>query len=324
MKRREFIAGLGSAAARPLLARAQEAEKVRRIGWLTAGSTKYVIRPVFRDAFGDLGWIEGKNVAFEIRAAEDRPDRLPELVAELIRLDVDIIVANGTLAPLAAKRATSTIPIVMAGAGDPLGTGLVASLAHPGGNVTGSSMMVTDMAGKRLQMLKELLPHVAKVAVLWNATNPYPARVFKQTQAAGQTFGIEVQSLEVRGPDDFDPAFEAAVRRRPDALITVEDSLTFGYRKKIVQLTEKYRLPDLYGVREFVADGGLMCYGVNIDDLYRRAAVYMDKILRGAKPADLPVEQPTKFDLAINLKAAKVLGVEVPPLMLARATEVIE
>lgn len=323
MKRREFIAGLGSAAAWPLVARAQHAEKARRIGWLFPGSIT-VIRPVFVDAFRGLGWIEGKNVAFEIRAAGDRPDRLPELVAELVRLDVDVIVAGGTLAPLAAKRATSTIPIVMLGAGDPLGTGLVTSLAHPGGNVTGLSMMVTDMAGKRLQMLKELLPRMAKVAVLWNAANPYPARVFRQTQDAGRTFGIEVQSVEVRGPDDFDPAFEAAIRRRPDALIAVEDPLTMDRREEIVQFGEKYRLPTMYGVREFVTIGGLMSYGVSVDDLYRRAAVYVDKILRGSKPADLPVEQPTKFDLTINLKTVKALGLTMPSLLLAQADEVIE
>jgi putative ABC transport system substrate-binding protein len=323
MKRREFIAGLGSAAAWPLVARAQQAEKVRRIGWLTAGSTT-VIRPVFFDTFRGLGWIEGKNVAFEIRTAEDRPDRLPELVAELIHLDVDVIVTVGTLAPLAAKRATSTIPIVMAGAGDALGTELVASLARPGGNVTGMSMMVTEIAGKRLQMLQELLPRIAKVAVLWNAANPYPAHVFKETQDAGQTLGIEVQSWEVRGPDDLDPAFEAAIPRHPDALITVEDPLTVDYSKKIVESAEKYRLPAMYGVREFATVGGLMSYGVNIDDLSRRAAVYVDKILKGAKPADLPVEQPTKFDLTINLKTAKALGLTVPSLLLAQADEVIE
>ena len=323
MKRREFMAGLGSAAAWPLVARAQPAEKVRRIGWLFPGSTT-VIRPVFVDAFRGLGWIEGKNVAFEIRAAGDRPDRLPELVAELVRLDVDVIVAGGTLAPLAAKRATSTIPIVMLGAGDPLGTKLIASLARPGGNVTGLSMMVTDMAGKRLQMLKEFLPRVAKEAVLWNAANPYPARVFKETQGAGQTFGIEVQSVEVRGPDDFDPAFETAIRRLPDALITVEDPLTLDYRKNIVQFAEKYRLPAMYGIREFVTIGGLMSYGVSIDDLYRRAAVYVDKVLKGVKPADLPVAQPTKFELVFNLKTAKALGLTVPALLLAQADEVIE
>jgi putative ABC transport system substrate-binding protein len=271
-----------------------------------------------------LGWIEGKNIAFERRYAENRLDRLPELAAELVRLDVDVIVAGGTLAPLAAKRATTTIPIVMTAAGDPLGSGLIASLARPGGNVTGMSLMVTELGGKRLEMVKELLPRVSHVAVLWNAANPYPALVFKQTQEAGQTLGIQVQSLEVRSPDDFDRAFEAAIRRLPDALITVEDPLTVSYRKRIADFAAKYRLPAMYGVREFVAVGGLISYGAQLADLYRRAAGYVDKILRGAKPADLPVQQPSKFDLIINLKAAKELGLTVPQSLMLRADEIIQ
>jgi len=272
----------------------------------------------------ELGWIDGKNVAFERRFAENRLERLPELAAELVRLNVDVIVATGTLGPLAAKRATSTIPIVMTAAGDPLGSGLVASLARPGGNVTGMSLMVPDLGGKRLELLKELLPRLARVAVLWNAANPYPAIVFKETQAAGRTLGIEVQSLEARSLDDFDGAFEAAIKQRPDALITVEDPLTVTYQKRIADFAVANQLPSLQGFSEDVKAGALISYGANAADLIRRAAGYVDKILKGANPADLPVQQPAKFDLVINRKTAKALGLEVPPTLLARADEVIE
>jgi len=326
MGRREFVALLGGAvAAWPLAAHAQQAEKLRAIGYLNPGSGPPApgITALF-DALAELGWIEGKNVVFERRYAENRLERLPELAAELVRLNVDVIVAIGTPGPLAAKRATSTIPIVMAAAGDPLGSGLVASLARPGGNVTGMSLMAPDLGGKRLELLKEILPRLARVAVLWNAANPYPAIVFKETQAAGRTLGIEVQSLEVRGPDDFDSAFEAARKQRPDALITVEDPLTFTYQKRIADFAVADQLPSLHGLRGDVVAGGLMSYGANIADLFRRAAGYVDKILKGAKPADLPVEQPTRFELVINLKTARALGLAIPPTLLARADEVIE
>jgi putative tryptophan/tyrosine transport system substrate-binding protein len=327
MRRREFIALLGGAAAAwPLAARAQQAGKIYTIGILSAGSFDPTAPSVaiIPDALRALGWIEGKNIVFERRYAENRVERLPELAAELVRLNVDVIVGIGTLAPLAAKRATTTIPIVMTAAGDPLGSGLVASLARPGGNVTGMSLMAPDLGGKRLELLKELLPRLARVAVLWNAANPYPALVFKETQAAGRTVGIEVQSLEVRGPRDFDGAFEALRRQRPDALITVEDPLTFNYMKLIADFAAGQLLPTLHGFREDVAAGALMSYGANLADLLRRAAGYVDKILKGAKPADLPVQQPTKFELVINQRTAKALGLEIPPTLLARADEVIE
>src|SRR4029077_11396228 len=234
------------------------------------------------------------------------------------------IVAAGTLAPLALKRATTTIPIVMAAAGDPLGSGLVASLAHPGGNVTGLSLMVPDLGGKRLQMLKELLPAVSHVAVLWNAANPYPALVFKQTQNAGQSLGIQIQSTAVRDPNDFDDAFAAAIVGHADAVITVEDPLTVNYRKQIADFAIKSRLPTMHGIKEFIVVGGLMSYGAHIADLFRRSARYVDRILKGEKPADMPVEQPTKFEFVINLKTAKTLGLDVPATLLARADEVIE
>jgi len=212
----------------------------------------------------------------------------------------------------------------MIAAGDPLGSGLVASLARPAGNVTGMSLMAPDLGGKRLELLKEVLPRLDRVAVLWNAANPYSALVFKETQAAGQTLGIEVQSLEVRAPDDFDGAFEAARRQRPDALITVEDPLTASHRQRVADFTSEQQLPSLHGVREFAAAGGLMSYGASLADLFRRAAGYVDKILRGAKPADLPVQQPSKFELVINLKTAKALGLTVPLTLQASAEEVIE
>jgi putative ABC transport system substrate-binding protein len=322
MRRREFITLLGGAAAWPIAARAQQAG-IYRVGWLDPGSTLTFTR-AFIDALRELGWIEEKNVAFEFRYAENHLKRLPEFAAELVRLKVDVIVAVGTLGPLAAKGATNTIPIVMTAAGDPLGSGLIASLAHPGGNITGMSLMAPDLGGKRLELLKEILPHLSRVSVLWNAANPYSALVFKETQAAGQKLSIQVESLEVRGPDDFDGAFETVKQQPSDALITVEDPLTFTHRNRIADVAMGDKLPSLYGLREFVSAGGLIPYGANLTDLYARAAGYVDKILRGAKPADLPVQQPTKFELVINLKTAKVLGLTVPLIMQMTADDVIE
>jgi putative ABC transport system substrate-binding protein len=327
MKRRAFVSLLGGAAAAwPLAAHAQQGGKRYMVGILSAGGggVQAALNAAFSDGLREWGWVEGKNVVFESRNAEDRLERLPELVADLVRLKVDVIVAAGTLAPLAAKQATATIPIVMTTAGDPLGSGLVASLARPGGNVTGMSLMVPDLGAKRLELLKELLPRLSRVAVLWNAANPYSALVYKETQAAGRTLGIDVQSLEVRGPDDFDGTLETARRLRPDALITVEDPLTASYRKQIADFAAGQQLPSLHGIREFVAAGGLISYGANLADLSRRAAYYVDKIFKGAKPADLPVQQPTKFELVINLKTARALGLTVPPTLIARADEVIE
>ena len=276
MRRREFIAALGGAAAWPTVAGGQQAVKVYRVGFFSAGSAAPADF-VLSGALRELGWIEGKNIIIERLYAENRMDRLPELAAELIYRNVDVIVAAGTLAPLALKRATTTIPIVMAAAGDPLGSGLVASLAHPGGNVTGLSLMVPDLGGKRLQMLKELLPAVSHVAVLWNAANPYPALVFKQTQDAGQS---QIQSAAVRDPNDFDDAFAAAIGGHADGLITVEDPLTVNYRKQIADFAIKSRLPTMHGDKEFVVVGGLMSYGANIPDLFKRSAGYVDKSSR--------------------------------------------
>jgi len=313
LKRREFITLLGGAAmAWPVATRAQQVGKRYVVGILSAGasSVQATLNAAFSDGLREWGWVEGKNVVFENRNAENQLERLPELAADLIGLKVDVIVAAGTLAPLAAKQATATIPIVMTTAGDPLGSGLVASLARPGGNVTGMSLMVPDLGAKRLELLKELLPRLSRVAVLWNAANPYSALVYKATQAGGRTLGIDVRSLDVRGPDDFDRAFEAARRLRPDALITIEDPLTASYRKHIADFAARQQLPSLHGIREFVAAGGLISYGANLADLSRRAAYYVDKIFKGAKPADLPVQQPTKFEMVINLKTAKAVASE--------------
>jgi putative ABC transport system substrate-binding protein len=327
MRRREFIGSLiGAAIAWPLVARAQQTDKMYSIGYLSAGASGpgRPFRDAFVEALRQLGWIEGKNVVFEYRYAENRLDRLPELAAELVGIKVDVIVAPGTPAPLAAKRATTTIPIVMSAAGDPLGTGLVASLARPGGNVTGMSTMVPDIGGKRLELLKELVPGISRVAVLWNAANPYPGNVFKETELAARTMGIEIQSLELRRPEDFYSVFEAAITHRPDGLITVDDPLTVSYRNKIVDFAATNRLPAIHGFREFVEAGGLMSYGASLVHLIRESAVYVDKILKGTKPVDLPVEQPTKFELVINLKAATALGLTIPPTIMVRADEVIE
>jgi putative ABC transport system substrate-binding protein len=326
MRRRAFITSFfAAAAARGLPARAQQARKIHTIGLLSPAVPIFSgVVSAFSNGLQELGWIEGQNIAIERRYAENRLERLPGLAAELVRLNVEVIVAVGTLGPLAAKRATTTIPIVMTAAGDPLSSGLVASLAHPGGNVTGMSLMVPDIAGKRLELLREILPRLARVAVLWNAANPYPAIVFKETQAAGQRLSIEIQSLEVRSPDDFNDAFEKVRWQRPDALIEVEDPLTNSLHKRIVEFAAAEHLPSLHGVGQEVEAGGLISYGASIPDLFHRAAGYVDKILRGARPADLPVEQPTKFELVVNVKTANTLGLEVPPTLLTRADEVIE
>jgi putative tryptophan/tyrosine transport system substrate-binding protein len=326
MLRREFITLLGGAAtAWPVAARAQPAGKVYRIAFLTAGTLAGTLAvPAFIEGLRQLGWTEGNNITIEYRYAENRLDRLHELAAELVRLDVDIIVAAGTLAPVAAKQATATIPIVMTSAGDPLGTKLVASLARPGGNVTGLSLMSPDLGGKRVELLKEIVPGLERVAVIWNAANPYPALVFRETKNAAQQLKIEVQSLEVRMPDDIDNALEAGVLKKADALITVEDPLTQSCRKQIADFAVMHRLPAMSGLRDYVDAGSLLSYGPDLFDLYRRAAGYVDKILKGEKPSDLPVEQPTKFELIINLRTAKAIGLTIPQTLIATADKVIE
>jgi putative tryptophan/tyrosine transport system substrate-binding protein len=324
MRRREFVTLLGGVMASwPLGVRAQQTAKLPRLGFLTAGKDSPGL-PALLEGLRQWGWIEGKTVVIEYRYAENRNDRLPSLAADLVHLNVDVIVAAGTLAPLAAKHATATIPIVMTSAGDPLGTRLVSGLAKPGGNVTGLSLMSPDISGKRLELLEQIVPDVARVAIIWNASNPYPALVFRQTESAARQLKLEVQSLEVRAPDDVNSALEAAVRQKANALITVEDPLTVNYRKQIADFAVKNRLPTMSGLREYADVGGLLSYGPALADLYRRAAGYVDKILKGAKPSELPVEQPTKFELVVNLKTAKALGLTIPPDMLAIADAVIE
>ncbi len=326
MDRRAFISGitLGLLAA-PRAGGAQQAGKVARIGYLEHGSlTLNPPREAFRHQLRELGYVEGQNIVIEYRWAEGRAERLPDLAAELVSLKVDVIVAGGTPAPLAAKHATGTIPIVMAAAGDPVGSGLVASLAKPGGNVTGLSARSPELAGKRLQLLEEVVPGLSRVVVLWNAANPYAALVVRETEAAARMLAVQVQFLEVRGPDDFETALPAVMKGRPDALILVEDPLTFRYRMRVADFAVRNRLPATYGYKEFAEGGGLLTLGPNLADMYRRAALFVDKILKGAKPADLPVEQPTKFELVLNLKTAKALGLTIPPSLLQRADQVIE
>ncbi len=317
--------GLGLLAA-PLAAEAQQPAKVPRIGFLggspaTGFPNNYL--EAFRQGLRELGYVEGRNITIEYRWAEGKYDRLPALAAELVQLKVDVIFAFATPPSQAAKQATKTIPIVMLAA-DAVEQGLVASLARPGSNITGLSVQAPELGGKQLQLLKQVVPRASRVAILWNTANPYTALVVRETEAAARTLGVQLQSLPVRGPEEFEGAFEAATRGGAAALLTVGDVLTIAHRTRIVALAAKSRLPAMYTFREFVDDGGLMAYGANLADLSRRAATYVDKILKGAKPGDLPVEQPTKFELVINLRTAKALGLTIPQSVLIRADEVIQ
>jgi putative ABC transport system substrate-binding protein len=276
-----------------------------------------------REGFRNLGYVEGQTIILEVRWAEGRYERLPALATELVQLSVDVLVAFTTPGALAAKSATSKIPVVMVMVGDPVGSGLVASLARPGGNLTGLSLLNPELHGKRLELLRDILPRVSRVAILTNPGNPIHAVFWKETQAAAQALALQLQLVEVRGPEDFAGAFAAAVGGHAGAIIAFDDPLTLGYSTQIVALAAKNRLPVIYGFREFPDVGGLMSYGANRRDLYRHSTVFVDKILKGSKPADLPVEQPTKFELVINLKTAKQIGVTIPPNVLARADQVI-
>jgi putative ABC transport system substrate-binding protein len=308
----------------PLTSQAQHAAKVPRLGLLMPGSASgYASRlEVFRHGLRDLGYVEGRNITLEYRFAEGQADRLPALVAELVRLPVDVLVVDGTVAIRPAQHATTTIPIVMV-AGDPVGAGLVASRARPGGNITGLSMMIPDLSGKRLEILKEAVPHLSRVAALWHRDAPVGPYV-KETQAAAQALGLQLQSLAVRSPDEFDQAFAAMTSEHADALVLIPSGLFFSHRRQLAELAVQHRLPVMFLEREFVDAGGLMAYGPSLSDLSRRAATYVHKILQGAKPADLPVEQPMKFELIINLKTAKALGMTMPPSLLLLADEVIQ
>jgi len=277
----------------------------------------------FRQGLQELGYIEGKSFVIEYRSADGRSERFPDLATELVSLKVDLILTRGTPAALAAKKATSTIPVVMAASGDPVGTGIVRSLARPGGNVTGLSAVVGDVMGKRLEILREVVPGLSRIAAISNTSNPAIALEWKELTIAAQRLGIQLQLLDVRKPEDLARAFETSIRQYVGAVIVGVDEFTQMHQRDIVDRAVKNRLPAMYASREFVDAGGLITYGVSYPDLYRRAATFVDKILKGVKPADLPVEQPTKLELVINLKAARSIGLAIPQAMLLRADEVI-
>jgi putative ABC transport system substrate-binding protein len=308
------------------VAQAQQAKKVTRIGYLGGASLSAIAERIeaFRQGLRELGYVEGKNIVIEWRWAEGKLDRLPVLAAELVRLKVEVIVTAGATSTRAAKEATVTTPIVMANDADPVGSGVVASLARPGGNITGLSTLSPELSGKQLELLKEIFPKLSRVAVLGASTSTSSALALRETELAAGALGVQLQYLNVLGPKDIDTAFREAGKGRADAVLVLPTAVLNTQRKQIVDLAIKSRLPAIYGRPEYVQDGGLMTYGVSITDLYRRAATYVDKILKGAKPADLPVEQPTKFELVINLKAAKQIGVTIPPNVLARADKVIK
>jgi putative ABC transport system substrate-binding protein len=306
-------------------AQAQQPAKLPRIGFLGSSAASSSARiDGFRQGLRELGYVEGKNIAIEYRYEEEKLDRQNALAAELVRLKVDIIVTAGAGATRAAKAATSTIPIVMSQDPDPVGNGFVASLARPGGNITGLSSLGADLAGKRLELLKETLPKLSRVAVFITSTNPGNVPALRETKLAAEAFKVQLQILDVLSPQDIEAAFQAAQKKRAEALLVLNSPVSASRRKEIAELAAKSRIPGFYNRSDYVEDGGLMSYGVSFTDLAHRAATYVDKILKGAKPADLPVEQPTKFELVINLKAAKQIGLTIPPKMLARADRVIK
>ncbi len=325
--RRSFIL---AAAAWPALAWtgaacAQAPAKVRRIGLLTpySPSDTALWHQAFRLGLRDFGWVEGRDISYEYRYAEGRNDRLPELAADLVRLKVDVIVTTVSTDALAAHEATRAIPIVMASGGDPVALGLVESLARPGGNVTGLSQM-SELVGKRLELLKEMVPKVSRVAVLWNPKSAVATLYWKEIQLPARQLEIELHSLEVWSPDDFDKAFAVVAKARAGALLVIQDSLMVANRKRIVGLAAKSRLPSIYHISEFADAGGLVSYGADRTDLHRRAATFVDKILKGAKPGDLPIDRATKFELVVNLKTARALGITIPQSILLHADRVIE
>jgi len=304
----------------------QQPIKIPRIGFLTAVSlsANSARFGAFRQGLRDLGYVEGKNIVIEWRYAEGKPDRLPALAAELVRLKVDIIVSGGSTATRPAKKATSTIPIVMAQDTDPVGSGFVASLARPGGNITGLATLAPELTGKQLELMKEIVPRLSRVAVLGSSTRSGNAQSLKETELAAGAFGVKLQYLDILSPKDIETAFRAASKGRADAVLVLTSPFATSQRTQITDLAVKNRLPAIYDRAEFVEDGGLMTYSVSSTDLFRRAATYVDKILKGAKPADLPVEQPKKFEFIINLKAAKQIGLTIPPNVLAQADRVIK
>ena len=327
MKRRAFVFAVGmSLLGVPLRLAAQQPQRVPRVGYLfsfTPAEGRHLWEAC-RQGLRELGYVEGKNIVLEPRWADGRHERLPELAADLVRLKVDVIVSAATPASRAAKAATSSIPIVIVAVGEPVKTGLIASLARPGGNVTGLSLLTTELSGKRLELLAHVVRNMPRVALLMNPDNPVHAVFLEETRVAAQKLGVQLQLLEARNPKDIEHVFDAAAGERTAGLIVFDDPVLFSHRKQIVTLAVKRRLPVMYGYREFVDDGGLMSYGPDRVAHYRRTAVYVDKILRGAKPADLPVEQPTKFGLVINMKTAKTLGLTIPPSLRLQADQLVE
>ncbi|HMF24504.1 MAG TPA: ABC transporter substrate-binding protein [Pseudolabrys sp.] len=331
MRRREFITLFGGVASLPLIARAQQGFQIHRIGMISASVPLSMWRETtfireFLGALHDLGHAEGRDLAIEFRSAEGNWERLPHIAAELVGLKVDVLVSSVCGAPLnAAMRATNTIPIVVAACNDDMvETGIIASLAHPGGNVTRLSKMTPELSAKRLELLKEMVPEASRVAILWDPGYSAYLADWRGLQERARSRGVTLQSFEARSMADIDGAFAAIVEAHADAVITFSDTLTFNFANQVAELASRSKLPLMSPFHEIAVAGGLMSYGPSISDLFRRSAVYVDKILRGAKPADLPVEQPTKFELVINLKTAKALGLTVPPSLLARADEVIE
>ena len=327
MRRRDFIKGIGGAAAAwPLAARAQSSSRVPLIGFLGNSTATLEANLIgsFRDGLRDLGYIEGQNIFIEYRWAEGKYERFPALIGELIGLKVDVIVTAGTPAALAVKKVATSIPLVMAAVGDPVGTGIVASLARPGGNITGLSGMAPELEGKRLELLRQFVPNLSRVAVFWNPANAFNPAALTQARTAAEVLRLDLLPLAVRTTEELDDAFAAIVKERPGALITFADRIFLHNRVRMMEFAAKNRLPSVNAYRELVEAGGLMSYGPSYEDMHRRAAIYVDKILKGAKPSDLPVEQPTKFELVINLKTARALTLTVPPVLLALADEVIE
>jgi putative tryptophan/tyrosine transport system substrate-binding protein len=327
MKRRRFLlTSLAGALVAPFAAQAQQASRVYRIGYVGAGSpaTAGHHASAFVLALRQLGYVDGQNIAIEYRWAEGMLERLPALVAEVVRLRVDVIISSATPAIAAAKKQTSTIPIVMAGVTDPVGSGFVAALARPGTNITGLTHLSPDLAGKKLELLREVVPGLSRVAVLWNPNHPGQSRVFKDMQVATQALRMTLVSMEARNQEQLDAVLAAVPRDHVQGLVELTDPLTVFHRRRITEAVARHRLPAMYSFREFVDVGGLMSYGTDFADLFRRAATYVYKILTGASPADLPVEQPTKFEFIINVKAARALGLTIPPSLLLRADNVIE
>ena len=324
MKRRAFITLLGGAAvASPFAALAQHAARVWRIGFITHSTNDAAYASLF-ERLRELGYVEGQNIIVERRYAEGRAERFQEFAAEMVRLKADVVITSTTPAALALRNATTTVPIVIPTAIDPVGTGLIAGLAHPGGNITGGALLSAELGAKRIELIKEVVPGLSRTAILWNGANPANTLAWRETEGAARALGVTLQSYNVQGPKDFNIAFATMAQRRPDAVSVLTDALITKYQKEIVDFAISKRLPSVFPSKDPIKLGGLLSYGPHYSEMVRRAASQVDKILRGTQPSDLPMEQPTTFELVINLKTAKALGISVPPTLLARADEVIE